>query len=170
MSIRKEHALAVSRWPRTILGLWQGIYFPARPDATVEAPIVFVADGITAPEQNYDDYRGIDAKGKIVAFFYSAPNFESSPKGHYTAIEVKEAIAVAHGAVGFAEDSTSLAAITSHRMTSINSDFSSTRRLNLLGITSCLATTWRRTRSAPLGTKGIFSAICTTTSDLLVGS
>ena len=73
---------------------------PSRPDTMVEAPIVFVGDGVTAPEQNYDDYRGIDAKGKIVAFFYNAPNFESSVKAHYTAIEIKEAIAVAHGAVG----------------------------------------------------------------------
>ena len=73
---------------------------PSRPDTTVEAPIVFVGDGVTAPEQNYDDYRGIDAKGKIVVFFYNAPNFESSVKAHYTAIEIKEAIAVAHGAVG----------------------------------------------------------------------
>jgi hypothetical protein len=73
---------------------------PDRPEATVEAPIVFVGNGITAPEQNYDDYRDVDAQGKIVAFFYNAPNFESSLKAHYTAFEIKEAIAVAHGAVG----------------------------------------------------------------------
>src|ERR1051326_3664550 len=32
----------------------------------VNAPLVFVGYGITAPESHYDDYHGIDAKGKIV--------------------------------------------------------------------------------------------------------
>jgi Zn-dependent M28 family amino/carboxypeptidase len=73
---------------------------PGRADSSVEAPLVFVGDGVTAPEQGYDDYKGIDAKGKIVAVAYNAPHFESSLKAHYTATEVKEAIAVAHGAVG----------------------------------------------------------------------
>lgn len=73
---------------------------PGRADSSVEAPLVFAGDGVTAPEQGYDDYKGIDAKGKIVVVAYNAPHFESSVKAHYSAIEVKEAIAVAHGAVG----------------------------------------------------------------------
>ena len=73
---------------------------PGRADSSVEAPLVLVGDGVTAPEQGYDDYKGIDAKGKIVVVAYNAPHFESSVKAHYSAIEVKEAIAVAHGAVG----------------------------------------------------------------------
>jgi hypothetical protein len=73
---------------------------PGRAESSVEAPVVFVGDGVTAPEQGYDDYKGIDAKGKIVAMAFEAPHFESSLKAHYSAAEVKEAIAVAHGAVG----------------------------------------------------------------------
>ena len=73
---------------------------PVLPEASVEAPVVFVGDGVTAPEQNYDDYQGIDAKGKIVAFLFGAPNFESSLKAHYSSGEVKAHNAVAHGAVG----------------------------------------------------------------------
>lgn len=72
---------------------------PGRPESSVEAPVVFVGDGVTAPEQNYDDYQGIDVRGKIVAMAYEAPHFESSLKAHYSAAEVKAAIAVAHGAV-----------------------------------------------------------------------
>src|ERR1700686_2460580 len=60
-----------------------------RPDSSVEAPVVFVGDGVTAPDQNYDDYQGIDARGKIVAFVFEAPNFESSLKAHYSSDEVK---------------------------------------------------------------------------------
>ncbi len=73
---------------------------PGRAESSVEAPVVFVGDGVTAPEEGYDDYKGIDAKGKIVAMAFEAPQFESSLKAHYSATEVKEAIAVAHGAVG----------------------------------------------------------------------
>ncbi|HEV8075374.1 MAG TPA: M28 family metallopeptidase [Candidatus Acidoferrum sp.] len=73
---------------------------PARKETSLEAPVVYVGFGVTAPEQNYDDYKGIDAKGKIVAMVFEAPNFESSLKAHYSSFEQKKANAVAHGAVG----------------------------------------------------------------------
>jgi len=73
---------------------------PVLPETSVEAPVVFVGNGVTASEQNYDDYQGVDAKGKIVAFMFGAPNFESSLKAHYSSGEVKAHNAAAHGAVG----------------------------------------------------------------------
>ena len=73
---------------------------PARKETSVEAPVVYVGFGVTAPEQNYDDYKGIDVKGKIVAMVFEAPNFESSLKAHYSSFEQKAANAAAHGAVG----------------------------------------------------------------------
>jgi hypothetical protein len=73
---------------------------PVLPETSVEAPVVFVGDGVTAPAQNYDDYQGIDAKGKIVALMADAPNFESSLKAHYSSWELKLQNAAAHGAVG----------------------------------------------------------------------
>ena len=73
---------------------------PGRTDSSVEAEVVFVGDGVTAPEQGYDDYKGVDVKGKIVAMLPEAPNFETSLKAHYSSSEVKKANAVAHGAVG----------------------------------------------------------------------
>jgi hypothetical protein len=42
-------------------------------DVTVSGPVVFAGYGITAPELNYDDYAGIDAKGKIVLIFNHEP-------------------------------------------------------------------------------------------------
>lgn len=75
---------------------------PARPDISVNAPVVFVGYGVTSPELHYDDYQGIDAKGKIVALIYGAPpNFESSMRAHYSSGLTKRANAVAHGAVGY---------------------------------------------------------------------
>ena len=75
---------------------------PARPETSVDAPVVFVGYGITSPELRYDDYQGIDAKGKIVALIYGAPpSFESSMRAHYSSGLTKRANAVAHGAVGY---------------------------------------------------------------------
>jgi hypothetical protein len=52
-------------------------------DGAVEAPVVFVGYGITAPELNYDDYAGVDVRGKIVAMISNAPpNFPSSQAGY----------------------------------------------------------------------------------------
>ncbi len=73
---------------------------PSRSESLVEAPVVFVGYGVTAPEQGYDDYKGMDAKGKIVAMIFGAPNFESSLKAHYSSSAMKARNAVAHGAVG----------------------------------------------------------------------
>jgi hypothetical protein len=73
---------------------------PSRKESSVEGPVVYVGFGVTAPELNYDDYKGVDAKGKIVALVYEAPNFASSLKAHYSTFEAKVANAVAHGAVG----------------------------------------------------------------------
>jgi hypothetical protein len=73
---------------------------PGRAESTVEAPVVYVGFGVTAPDQNYDDYKGVDARGKIAAFVFGAPDFDSAVKAQYTSTVVKKANAVAHGAVG----------------------------------------------------------------------
>jgi len=74
---------------------------PGRPETSVEAPLIYVGFGVTAPEQSYDDYAGVEAKGKVVAYLFGAPpQFESTMRAHYSADEVKAAIATAHGAVG----------------------------------------------------------------------
>jgi hypothetical protein len=72
----------------------------ARTQSSIEAPVVFVGDGVTAPELGYDDYKGVDVRGKIVAMTPGAPDFESSLKAHYSAGAVKARNAVAHGAAG----------------------------------------------------------------------
>ncbi len=55
-----------------------------RENTNVEAPVVFVGYGITAPDQNYDDYAGVDVRGKIVAVLFGAPpKFSSETRAHY---------------------------------------------------------------------------------------
>ncbi len=43
------------------------------PTADINAPIVFVGYGINAPEYNWNDYAGVDVKGKIVLMFTNEP-------------------------------------------------------------------------------------------------
>ncbi len=70
-------------------------------EADVSAPVVFVGFGVTAPDQKYDDYAGVDAKGKIVASIYGAPSaFPSTERAYYSDTTVKNKNAVAHGAIG----------------------------------------------------------------------
>jgi hypothetical protein len=42
--------------------------------ADIDAPIVFVGFGITAPEFNWDDYKGINLKGKVALLFVNEPS------------------------------------------------------------------------------------------------
>lgn len=52
---------------------------PDRTEVSVRGQVVYVGFGVTAPEQGYDDYAGLEAKGKIVAFLYGAPlSFEAA--------------------------------------------------------------------------------------------
>jgi hypothetical protein len=66
---------------------------------TLEAPVVFVGFGVTAPEEKYDDYAGLDVRGKIVLTFYGAPSsFESTVRAFYSDDVEKTKNALAHGA------------------------------------------------------------------------
>jgi hypothetical protein len=42
-------------------------------NATVDAPLVFAGYGITAPEYHYDDYLGLDARGRMVIVLRHEP-------------------------------------------------------------------------------------------------
>ena len=73
----------------------------SKAESDVSAPVVFVGFGVTAPDQKYDDYAGVDVRGKIVAGFYGAPStFPSTERAYYSDGIVKAKNAVAHGAVG----------------------------------------------------------------------
>lgn len=73
----------------------------ARPDASVEAPVMFVGYGARTPDGRYDDYASVDVKGKIVAFLGGAPPSLSSELGaHLSALREKLRSARNHGAVG----------------------------------------------------------------------
>jgi len=41
-----------------------------------QAPLVFVGYGVKAPERNWDDYKGVDLRGKIMVVLVNDPDFE----------------------------------------------------------------------------------------------
>jgi Zn-dependent M28 family amino/carboxypeptidase len=73
----------------------------SRTQTSVTAPVVFVGHGVIAPEQSYDDYDGIDVRGKIVLLISGAPpSFPSTLRAFYSDSRVKLAEAAQRGAVG----------------------------------------------------------------------
>ncbi len=44
-----------------------------QPESTVDAEIVYVGYGIEAPEYNWDDYKGVDVKGKVLLMLVNEP-------------------------------------------------------------------------------------------------
>jgi Zn-dependent M28 family amino/carboxypeptidase len=74
--------------------------------AEINAPIVYVGYGIHAPEYNWDDYAGVDVKGKIVLLIVNEPpsNDEKFFKGkaltYYGRWTYKYEEAARRGAVG----------------------------------------------------------------------
>jgi hypothetical protein len=75
-------------------------------ETTVSGPVVFAGYGISAPELGYDDYAGIDVKGKIVLIFNHEPQemdehsiFNGRGNTRYTNATYKTLNAQRHGAV-----------------------------------------------------------------------
>ncbi|MEA3541610.1 MAG: M28 family metallopeptidase [Pseudomonadota bacterium] len=43
-----------------------------------KAPMVFVGYGVSAPERGWDDFKGVDLKGKVAVFLVNDPDFEAA--------------------------------------------------------------------------------------------
>ena len=57
----------------------------SKAESDVSGPVVFVGFGVTAPDQKYDDYAGVDVRGKIVLMIYGAPSaFPSTERAYYS--------------------------------------------------------------------------------------
>jgi len=84
------------------------IPFDLTGEGTVEAPVVFVGYGITAPEYGYDDYKEVDVKGKIVLLMRQEPGqsdstikaFNGKENTKYSNLKEKMKMARDHGALG----------------------------------------------------------------------
>ena len=72
----------------------------------ITAEVIYAGYGITAPELGYDDYQGIDVKGKIILIEREAPVSPDAgaekfnPWYNYSFHQTKHENAVKHGAIG----------------------------------------------------------------------
>ncbi len=53
-----------------------GTSFAQQPESDFDAEAVFVGHGISAPEFGWDDYKGVDVKGKVLIYFTNEPPSE----------------------------------------------------------------------------------------------
>jgi len=73
--------------------------------AEIDAPIVFVGFGIMAPEYQWDDYKGVDLKGKVALLFVNEPEstdekfFKGKALTYYGRWTYKYEETARHGAV-----------------------------------------------------------------------
>jgi Zn-dependent M28 family amino/carboxypeptidase len=71
------------------------------PAPEVEAPLVFVGYGLKVPEKNYDDFAGIDLRGKIIVILSGSPSeIPGALASHYQTAAERWKVLRAAGVVG----------------------------------------------------------------------
>jgi len=77
-------------------------FLTATPNAAaVDTQAVFIGYGLKIPEANYDDFAGLDLKGKIAVYITGGPaSISTSVKAHYQSGEQRRQNLAAAGAVG----------------------------------------------------------------------
>jgi Zn-dependent M28 family amino/carboxypeptidase len=85
------------------LVLGEDAMFSTRVDLApeVNAPLVFVGYGLRVPEKNYDDFAGLDVKGKVVVLVSGSPaGMPSALASHYQSMSERSQALREAGAVG----------------------------------------------------------------------
>ena len=78
---------AADGWTRTLERGPDILVSSQRPETRItvtDAPLVFVGYGVSAPERDWDDFKGVDLTGKIMVVLVNDPDFEV-PEDHPTA-------------------------------------------------------------------------------------
>ncbi len=103
---RAQTSVSLTRAGKTITWKAPLVLGGYRHAVDLSAGVVFAGFGITAPELGYDDYKGLDAKGKIVLVFDHEPQeddpasvFNGTGNTRYATTRVKLLNAQKHGAV-----------------------------------------------------------------------
>ncbi len=74
---------------------------PEKTTVDFNAPLVFVGAGFDTPQINFDDYRNVNVKGKIVVVLRKIPeNVPANVKLHLGYPATAQAFAAKHGAIG----------------------------------------------------------------------
>ena len=106
-----QSSLAVAKkvknvWQTTPLKLGEDATLTVREGLapTIDAPAVFVGYGLAIPEANYDDFAGLDLKGKILVYMTGGPpSIASALRAHYSSRAERWKAMEKAGAVGLVE-------------------------------------------------------------------
>jgi Zn-dependent M28 family amino/carboxypeptidase len=98
-------ALTVTRNGRVIALRFREQFLPAlnfnATEHMLEAPAVFVGQGVYAPELKHNDFDGLDVRGKIAVLFSGAPaRFDNDRRAFYSSSREKLRALAERGAVG----------------------------------------------------------------------
>lgn len=58
-------------------------HLPTARVSVAAAPLVFLGFGVNAPERKWDDFKGLDLRGKIAIVLINDPDFEADLKGRF---------------------------------------------------------------------------------------
>ena len=58
-------------------------HLPTSRVTVANAPLVFVGYGVSAPERKWDDFKGVDLRGKIALVLINDPDFEADLRGRF---------------------------------------------------------------------------------------
>ena len=174
--LRPGATFAVREWQGTILALAPGQDYVLYPNPELpatrvaDAPLAFAGFGISAPELSYDDYAGLDVKGKVVVIVRGAPRtFASTVASASQDLAGLLKAAVNHGAVGLLLASAHAGALPdlkngTYSVLGVNSKISVSRtfapgsRQQLYGAVSA-ATLQRFLQTSGLDTTQVFAAM-----------
>jgi len=105
----QENALTVTAGDREVAYTIKQDFMPFDMTASklAAAPLVFAGYGVTAPEYGYDDYTGLEVKGKIVLALRHEPGekdpaspFAGEKETSHSQVSTKVQNAIDHGAAG----------------------------------------------------------------------
>ena len=101
---KNSSAALVENGKETPLMLGEDAYFSTRVEGTddeVSAPLVFAGNGLRVPENNVDDFSGLDLRGKVVVYLAGSPSEIPGPlAAHYGSIAERWKVLREAGAVG----------------------------------------------------------------------
>lgn len=71
------------------------------PEPSIDAPLVFVGHGLSIPEAKYDDFAGLETKGRIAVYLAGAPpNVPAALASHYQSAAERQKMLKAAGVIG----------------------------------------------------------------------
>jgi Zn-dependent M28 family amino/carboxypeptidase len=74
LSVRQAGQTVPLRFPRDV---YLSTVRPVEQAKIQNAPVVFVGYGVSAPERDWDDFKGVDLRGKVAIFLVNDPDFEA---------------------------------------------------------------------------------------------